>query len=121
MVVKKSRKKGVIQKKITLDELGEMMTHVVTHMSTKDDIAELQATMATKVELEEVKTMVYATASELAEVKDTINATASELRIVRRDVEEIKEKVESHEGFTKEIDYVLSRVVVVERRVGIAQ
>ena len=29
-------------KKITLDEVGEMLTHVVAHMATKDDILELR-------------------------------------------------------------------------------
>lgn len=28
-------------KKITLNELGEMMTHVVKHMATKEDITDL--------------------------------------------------------------------------------
>lgn len=29
-------------KKITLKEIGDMLAHVVTHMATKDDIAELK-------------------------------------------------------------------------------
>jgi uncharacterized small protein (DUF1192 family) len=31
----------MVAKKITLNELGEMLTHVVKHMATKDDIARL--------------------------------------------------------------------------------
>lgn len=35
-------------KKITLNELGDMLAHVVKHMATKEDIAELRNEMATK-------------------------------------------------------------------------
>jgi len=35
-------------KKTTLNELGEMLTFVVKHMATKDDIADLRREMATK-------------------------------------------------------------------------
>ncbi len=94
------------KKKITLNELGDMMTHVVAHMATKEDIADIRNEMATK--------------AELAEVKNTM-ATASELAILRRDVEEIKEKVHSHDGFAKEIDHTLSRVVIIEKHLGLAQ
>jgi len=105
------------KKKITLNELGEMMMHIVKHMATKEDIAEIREEMATKVELAEVRKEM-ATKAELAEVKNTM-ATASELGIVRRDVEALKGESESHGGFAKEIDHVLSRVVVIERHVGV--
>ena len=32
----------------TLNEIGEMLAHVVKHMATKDDIADLRKEMATK-------------------------------------------------------------------------
>jgi arsenate reductase-like glutaredoxin family protein len=32
-------------KKTTLNELGEMLAHVVKHMPTKDDIAEIKSTL----------------------------------------------------------------------------
>ena len=38
-------------KKTTLEELGEMLAHVVKHMATKEDIAEVRRDMATKDEL----------------------------------------------------------------------
>ncbi|MBM3261749.1 hypothetical protein FJY93_05065 [Candidatus Kaiserbacteria bacterium] len=133
------------KKDMTLKELGEMMTYVVKHMATKEDLeevrntmatkedlAEVRNTMATKEDLEEVRNTMatkedieevrkdMATKSELAEVKNITMSTASELTIVRRDVEEIKEKVDSHDGFAKEVDHVLSRIVVIEKHVGIA-
>ena len=33
-------------KKITLKEIGDMLTHVVKHMATKDDIANVEASIA---------------------------------------------------------------------------
>jgi hypothetical protein len=38
-------------KKITLDELGDMLAHVVKHMATKEDIADIRREMATKEQL----------------------------------------------------------------------
>ena len=40
-------------KETTLNELGEMLSHVVGHMATKDDIAETGRTMVTKEDLRE--------------------------------------------------------------------
>jgi hypothetical protein len=38
-------------KKTALKELGEMLGHVVKHMATKDDIADLRREMATKTDI----------------------------------------------------------------------
>ena len=46
-------------KKMTIDELGEMLTHVVNHMATKEDIAELRREMATKDELASLRTEMH--------------------------------------------------------------
>lgn len=35
-------------KKTTLKELGHMLTHVVKHMATKEELAEIRKDMATK-------------------------------------------------------------------------
>jgi hypothetical protein len=43
-------------KKITLKELGEMLGHVVKHMATKDDIADLRKEMATKDDINRLDT-----------------------------------------------------------------
>lgn len=78
-----------------------------------EDLGDIKETMATK---DDIKDM--ATKQDIARIENTM-ATASELGIVRRDVEILKEKSESHDGFAKEIDHVLSRVVVIENHVGI--
>ena len=38
-------------KKTTLDEIGEMLTHVLKHMATKDDLADMRREMATKEQI----------------------------------------------------------------------
>ena len=98
------------KKTVTLDELGEMLTHVVTHMATKEDIADLR--MELKRDIADVRKEM-ATKVELAEVK-------SELAIVRHDVEIIKEDTESNKGFAKEIDHTLNRVIAIEKHVGMS-
>jgi hypothetical protein len=40
-------------KKTTLKELGEMLAHVVKHMATKEDIADINIKMVTKDDLAE--------------------------------------------------------------------
>jgi hypothetical protein len=37
-------------KNTTLKELGEMLAHVVKHMATKDDLAELETRLDTKID-----------------------------------------------------------------------
>ena len=96
-----------MSEEITMKEVGEMLTHVVQHMATKEDVEELvrrQDDFATKQD-------------ELARRQE---AFASELSIVRHDVEEIKETVESHNGFAKEIDHTMDRVTGIEKHLGIA-
>jgi hypothetical protein len=43
-------------KKITLNELSEMLGHVVKHMPTKDDLADLRKEMATKDDIQRLDT-----------------------------------------------------------------
>ena len=50
-------KKKTVQKKkdITLNELGEMMTHVVKHMATKEDLSELKTELKADIERLDMK------------------------------------------------------------------
>ena len=107
-----------MNKEVTLNELGEMLSHVVTHMATKEDLADLRTEL--KADIADLRSELGEVKIEMSEVKSLAMATASELAIVRRDVEEIKETVESHNGFAKEIDHTLSRVIVIERHLGLA-
>ena len=79
-------------KKTTLKELGEMLTHVVEHMATKEDIASVVVQL-TSVE--------------------------RELKSIRRDLDDLREKVENVTGFQKEIDHALERIAAIEKHLGI--
>ena len=46
MAIRKSAK----QHKTTLNELGEMLTHVVKHMATKDDVAEVETRLGARID-----------------------------------------------------------------------
>jgi hypothetical protein len=79
-------------KDTTLKELGEMLAHVVEHMTTKEDIANL--------------------AGQLTSVE-------RELKSIRRDLDDLREKVENVTGFQKEIDHALERIAAIEKHLGI--
>jgi septation ring formation regulator EzrA len=79
-------------KETTLKELGEMLAHVVKHMATREDIANL--------------------AGQLTSVE-------RELKSIRRDLDDLREKVENVTGFQKEIDHALERIAAIEKHLGI--
>ena len=56
-------------KKITLGELGEMLAHVVKHMATKDDIAELRQEL--KGDIVRVSEQVASIETQLRDMKHT--------------------------------------------------
>ena len=56
-------------KKTTLKEIGEMLTHVVKHMATKDDIADLRTEL--KGDIVAVATQVNAIETQLRDMKHT--------------------------------------------------
>jgi uncharacterized membrane protein len=51
--------------------------------------------------------------------KDDIISIAGELASLRRDIEEIAEKVDNIAGLPKEIDHALERIAAIERHLGI--
>lgn len=79
-------------KETTLKELGEMLTHVVDHMATKDDIATLAG---------------------------QLTSMERELKAIRGDLDDLREKVENVSGFRKEIDHALERVAAIEKHLGL--
>jgi peptidoglycan hydrolase CwlO-like protein len=86
-------------KKTTLNELGEMLAHVVKHMATKEDIAGLS------VRLETVET--------------SLTSIHAELKSIRLDLDDLKAKVENVSGFRKEIDHALDRIAAIEKHLGL--
>ena len=58
-------------KDITLKEVGEMLEHVVKHMATKDDIAEIRNDMARKDQLVTLHTQLSSIETQLRAMKHT--------------------------------------------------
>ena len=77
----------------TLKELGEMLTLVVDRMATKQDVRAIVA-------------------EELAPIH-------AELKSIRRDLDDLREKVENVVGFRKEIDHALERIRAIEKHLGL--
>jgi predicted RNase H-like nuclease (RuvC/YqgF family) len=90
-------------KETTLNELGQMLTHVVEHMATKEDIA------AIKSELK----------GDIATLGEQVASVEGELRAMRRDLDDLREEVENVLGFRKEIDHALERIAAIEKHLGI--
>jgi hypothetical protein len=93
-------------KKTTLKELGEMLGHVVKHMATKDDIADVRKEMATKDDIADVK-------STLADHTKILNDHTRDLAIIKKDLTTNLDKrlqlevrvsaIEKHLGLDKKI------------------
>ncbi len=71
-------------KETTLNEIGTMMEHVVKHMATKDDIAELRAEMKAelKPEITGIKSTM-ATKAMLMEIQTQVNSIETQVRGMR--------------------------------------
>jgi septation ring formation regulator EzrA len=92
-------------KKTTLNELGEMLARVVEHMATKEDIVDLRKMMATK--------------DDIANLGGQLTSVERELKSIRRDLDDLREKVENVSGFQKEIDHALERIAAIEKHLGL--
>ena len=105
-------------KKTTLEELGEMLAHVVKHMATKDDIKD----MATKEDIVKVRHEI-ATKEDLTafrmETAENFRDVRAEVADTRRSVEELRSRAGNTEGYSKEIDHLLERVRKIEKHLGI--
>ena len=80
-------------KETTLNELGEMLAHVVERMATKDDVRSI--------------------------VTEEVAPVLAELGSIRRELDDLREKVENVWGFRKEIDHALERIAAIEKHLGI--
>jgi archaellum component FlaC len=89
--------------KTTLTELGEMLAHVVEHMSTKDDIATFR---------KELK-------GDISTVGEHVANTERELKAIRRDLNDLMDQFENVVGYRKEIDHALDRIAALEKHFGI--
>ena len=104
------------EKETTLKEVGEMLAHVVEHMATKEDIADIRREMATKDDLNSFR-------QEFRDFRDetrqNFRENHAELADIRRDVEELKSRADNSAGYSKEIDHALARIAAIEKHLGI--
>jgi septal ring factor EnvC (AmiA/AmiB activator) len=92
-------------KKTTLNELGEMLAHVVEHMATKDDLT------AVRKELK----------SDIAALSEQVTSIERELKTIRRDLNDLMNKFENVAGYRKEIDHALARIAAIEKHLGLGK
>lgn len=104
----------MVAKKTTLEELGEMLSHVVKHMATKDDLEKVDTKlMSFQTETaENFRSFREETAENFREVK-------AEIADLRRVVEALQARVGNTEGYSKEIDHALARIARIEKHLGI--
>lgn len=94
----------------TLEEIGEMLTHVVEHMATKEDVTEV------KIEIAAVESRLT---KRIVDLGEQVGGIERELREIRRDLEALREKFENVEEYRKEIDHAFERIAVIEKHLGI--
>ena len=79
-------------------DLFDVLDFIKERMATKDEIADLKATMATK---------------------EGVKSISDELTSIRRDLEALTDKVDNIVGLPKEIDHALERIAAIEKHLGI--
>jgi hypothetical protein len=105
-------------KEITLNELGEMLGHVVEHMATKDDLAALRTEL--KADIADIRTTM-ATKADLTVLAEQVAGIERDLRTIRRDLDDLVGKVENITGYRKEIDHAFDRIAAIEKHLGIGR
>lgn len=90
-------------KKTTLEELGEMLAHVVKHMATKEELTEFRNEFA----------------EYRKETAENFRDVKAEVADLRRVVENLQMRVGNTEGYSKEIDHALARIARIEKHLGI--
>ena len=97
-------------KKTRPEEFGDRLAHVVNHMATKDDIADLKTEMMDQFDHVDMQ---------FRAVDDRLRDITSEISVIHRRVERLEELGASNAGFAKEIDHLLSRVAEIEKHLGL--
>jgi predicted nucleic acid-binding Zn-ribbon protein len=70
-----------------------------------DDITDIKSKMATK--------------DDIANLGGQLTSVERELKSIRRDLDDLREKVENVSGFQKEIDHALERIAAIEKHLGL--
>jgi predicted secreted Zn-dependent protease len=104
-------------KETTLREVGEMLTHVVERMATKEDVAKLD-TRIDDLKTEMVDQFEHAD-KQFEATHDRLRDMSAEITVIHRRVERLEEQGASNAGFAKEIDHLLTWVAEIEKHHGI--
>jgi hypothetical protein len=104
-------------KETTLNELGEMLGHVVEHMATKEDTARID-TRIDDLRVEMIDQFEHAD-KQFQITHDRLRDMAAEIAVMHRRIERLEELGASNAGFAKEIDHLLTRVAEIEKHLGI--
>jgi hypothetical protein len=87
-----------------------MLTHVVEHMATKEEVADIKTEMMDQFEHVD---------KPFEKTHDQLREIAAEIAVIHRRVEGLEELGASNAGFAKEIDHLLARVAEIEKHLGI--
>ena len=98
-------------KETTLKELGDMLSHIIKHMATKEDIIDVRRDMVTKGDFALFR----------AETAQNFRSIRSELTDANRSLDQIEEHYANLKGVTKEIDELRSRMSAIEKHLGITK
>jgi predicted nucleic acid-binding Zn-ribbon protein len=102
------------KRKATLDSILSTVKHGFADLEGKmdrdfaavaDDIADIKSKMATK--------------DDIANLGGQLTSVERELKSIRRDLDDLREKVENVSGFQKEIDHALERIAAIEKHLGL--
>jgi predicted nucleic acid-binding Zn-ribbon protein len=109
-----AKKKPTNKPKATLDSVLSTVERGFAHLEGKmdrgfaavaEDITDIKSKMATK--------------DDIANLGGQLTSVERELKSIRRDLDDLREKVENVSGFQKEIDHALERIAAIEKHLGI--
>jgi hypothetical protein len=104
-------------KEMTLSEVGEMLTHVVEHMATREDVGRLD-TRIDDFRAEMIDQFEHVD-KQLHTTHDRLREMSADIAVIHRQIERLEELGASNAGFAKEIDHLLTRVAEIEKHLGI--
>jgi hypothetical protein len=103
---------GNMAKETTLNELGEMLGHVVKHMATKDEVHAIVR--------DEISVAKLATKADFVALSEQVAGMERDLKTIGRELNDLAEIVENIAGYRKEIDHAFDRIAAIEKHLGIS-
>jgi hypothetical protein len=97
-------------------ETLSFLKEYVEKLPTREDVREIIHEELTGSARDTIRQVIR---EETADMREDIRYIRQEVIVLRRDVEELKERVRSHDGFAKDIDHALERIRRIEQHIGI--